>query len=189
MLVQNPDAIFFAGYVGDLPGLLNNIPQPNNLLIVGGDTLANTNAYKSLPSGLNNVYFTAFASPNAWDDINLKPLFFQEYRDNFGTNPAPTGLPSIESNTMLGYDAMLTLLHASQQALSKHNHTITPSYLEDEIKQFTGANAIQGVTGRIAFDSNGDQEQNKMIFVEHIEGTNLVIDERRGCLQKDKCGS
>ena len=88
---------------------------------------------------------------------------------------------------MLGYDGMLTLLHASQQVLSKQN-TINASDLEKELKNITDSNAIQGVTGRIAFNKeNGDQDEHKPIFVEHIEGTNLVIDETHGCLLKDKC--
>ena len=189
VLAQKPDALFFAGYGSDLPELLKDIPQANNLLIVGGDTLANTNTYTSLPPGLQNVYFTSFASPNEWDGTGQKPPFFQDYQTNFGKHKALTGLSSIDMGVMLNYDALLTLLHASKQALSKHNDTITPSYLEDELKQITGGNAIQGITGRIAFESNGDQDQSKMILLEHIEGTNLVIDERHGCLQKDNCGS
>ena len=89
---------------------------------------------------------------------------------------------------MLGYDALLTLLHGSGQVLSTKN-TINASDLTQALKQITGKNAIQGVTGRIAFDSNGNQDQNKMIFVEHIEGTWLVIDEKHGCLQRDNCSS
>jgi len=85
---------------------------------------------------------------------------------------------------------ILTLLYSSQQALSQHNNTITPSYLEEELKQITVANPIQGVTGRIAFDSNGNQDEHRMILVEHIAGTHLVIDEQQGCLRiTDNCGS
>jgi ABC-type branched-subunit amino acid transport system substrate-binding protein len=191
ILAQKPDAIFFAGYVSDLIEFLKDISSTSsaNILIVGGDTPANTNSYTNPIPDLHNVYFTAFASPNQWDDIKPEPPFFQEYKDDFGTLTAPTGLPSIDVSVMLGYDAMLTLLHGTQQALSKHNNTITPPHLEDELKQITGANAIQGITGRIAFDSNGNQDQSKMIFVEHIEGTNLVIDEKHGCLPKNNCGS
>jgi ABC-type branched-subunit amino acid transport system substrate-binding protein len=90
---------------------------------------------------------------------------------------------------MLGYDAMSVLLHGSQQAMSKHNHTITPPYLEDELRQITKANPIQGVTGRIAFDRNGNQDQSKSILLEHIEGTSLKVDETVGCLLKDNCSS
>jgi ABC-type branched-subunit amino acid transport system substrate-binding protein len=90
---------------------------------------------------------------------------------------------------MLGYDGMLTLLHGTQQVLSTKN-TLTPSELEGALKKITVANPIQGVTGRIAFDSNGDQDPSKMIFVEHIEGTKLVIDEKHGCLRvTDNCNS
>ena len=97
---------------------------------------------------------------------------------------------------MLSYDALLALLYGSQQVLSTKN-TINASDLTQALKQITGSNAIQGITGRIVFDSKGDQDPSKMIFVEHIQKTNLVvehtqrtnlvIDETHGCLQKDKC--
>jgi ABC-type branched-subunit amino acid transport system substrate-binding protein len=190
VLDRNPDAIFFAGYSSDLFALLKEISATAyaNLPIVGGDTLANTNDYLPPLPDLHNVYFTAFASPNEWDGIDPKPPFFQEYKNNFGTLTAPTGLSSIDQAIMLGYDSMFTLLYASQQVLSTKN-TITPSNLAQTLKQIKGENTIQGITGPITFDSNGDQEQSKMILVEYIEGNKLVIDEQQGCLLKDKCGS
>ncbi len=192
VLAQNPDAIFFAGYASDLVKLLNasnDIAQPHNLLIMGGNALASTHVYPNPLPDLHNVYFTAFASPNQWTGTNLNPPFFQEYQANFGTLTAPNGLPSIDTSAMLGYDALLSLFHGTQQVLSTKN-TINASDLEVALKKITGSNAIQGISGRIAFDSNnGDQDELKMIFVEHIEGTSLVIDEKHGCLLKDNCNS
>lgn len=189
MLNQKPDAIFFSGYVSDLIVLLNDIssvPEANNLLIVGGDALATTNSYTTPLPDMRNVYFTAFASPNEWDRAGQTPPFFQEYQTNFGTLVAPNGLPSIDASVMLSYDAMLTLLYGSGQVLSTKN-TINASDLTQALKQITLANPIQGVTGRIAFDSNGNQDRSKVIFVEHIEGTSLKLDAKQGCLQRGKC--
>ena len=186
VLAQNPDAIFFAGYVTDLPELLKDIPPAKNLLIVGGDTLANTNAYPNPLPNLQNVYFTAFASPHEWDDTGQTPPFFQDYKDKFGTVTALNGLSSIDPNVMLSYDALLTLLHGSEQVLSKQQ-TLTPSDLTRVLHQIRGANAIQGVTGRIAFKENGDQENMKVIL-EHIQGTSLEVDDSQGCfLLTDSC--
>jgi ABC-type branched-subunit amino acid transport system substrate-binding protein len=159
VLDQKPDAIFFAGYSSDLFELLKDIASTSyaNMLIVGGDTLANTNNYVPPVPDLHNVYFTPFASPNEWEKTDPKPPFFQEYKDNFGTLTAPTGLPSIDHAVMLVYDAMSTLFYGSQQVLSMKK-TISASDLMQALKQITGANAFQGITGRIAFDSNGDQD-------------------------------
>lgn len=188
VLVQKPDAIFFAGYVGDLEELLSDISSTAyaNILLVGGDTLANTMAYKSLPPGLNHVYFTAFASANEWDAIDPKPSFFQDHKTIFGTLTTPSGLPNIDNNVMLGYDALWTLLYSSQQVLSTQN-TITPSDLTRVLHQITTTHALQGITGRIAFKPNGDQ-QDKRLLLEHIQGTNLQIDDSQGCfLLTDTC--
>ena len=187
-LAQKPDAIFFSGQVSDMVGLLNALPKPNNLLIVAGDALATTSSYPNPPPDMQNVYFTAFASPKEWDGTDPKPPFFWDYKTDFGTLTAPTGFPSIDVSVMLSYDALLTLLHGSGQVLSTKN-TINASDLTQALKQITDPNAIQGITGRIAFDSSGDQDPSKMIFVEHIEGTHLVIDESHGCLLKEKCSS
>src|SRR5262249_55969305 len=136
-----------------------------------------------------NVYFTAFASPNEWAGTGQAPPFFQDYQTNFGTQSTPIGLSSIDTGVMLSYDAMLVLFYSSQQVLSQQS-TISPSDLTQALKQVTGKNAIQGVTGRIAFDSNGDQDEHKMILVEHIGGHKLVIEEKHGCLRiTDNCGS
>lgn len=195
VLAQNPDAIFFSGYEGDLFQLLIDpsyltFAHARNPLIVSAPELDATSDYPPSFPDMRNVYFPSTGSPHEWDNVTPQPQFFQEYKRNFGTLTAPNGLPSIDADDMSSYDAVLTLLYASQQALSKHNNTITPSYLENELKQITVANPIQGITGRIAFDSNGDQAPGKMIFMEHIDGNRLVIDESHGCQQvTDNCSS
>ncbi len=189
-LARMPDAIFFSGQASDLFALLNDISSTPtaNLLIVGGDAVASTSVYTSLPPNMGHVYFMAFGSPNQWDDTNTKPPLFGDYQANFGTVTDPYGLPSIDAAVMLSYDATLALIHGSQLALSIHN-TINALYLTEALRQITAANPIQGVTGRIAFSSNGNPEKNKIILVEHIQGTSLKIDDRQGCfLVTDNCG-
>jgi ABC-type branched-subunit amino acid transport system substrate-binding protein len=189
-LAQNPDAIFFSGHVRDLLVLLQDISSTSstNLLIVGGDALAITSNYLNPLPRLDNVYFTAFASPDEWDDTNQALPFFQGYRNNFGTLTAPTGLPSIDADVMLSYDALSTLLHASQQVLSTKNTLNSPDLIE-ALKQITGANAIQGITGRISFNGNGDP-QDKRVILEHIQETRLKVDNSLGCFRlTDNCSS
>jgi eukaryotic-like serine/threonine-protein kinase len=188
VLAQKPDAIFFAGYVIDLTELLKDLPKDSNLLIFGGDAFASTNSYSPPIPDLHNVYFISFASPNEWDGTNPQPPFFQAYKDNFGILTVPTGLSSIDQTVMLAYDALSALLDAYQR-VSSMKRTIHASDMVQALQKITGANAMQGVTGRIAFDGTGNQVSGKMIFVEHIKGTSLVIDERHGCLQKDNCTS
>lgn len=85
---------------------------------------------------------------------------------------ASTGLPSID---------------ASQKVFSGPR-ALTPSNLTAELMKITSTSPLQGVMGRIAFASDGDQDQSKVMFMEHIEGTNLVIDKQQGCfLVTDLC--
>jgi ABC-type branched-subunit amino acid transport system substrate-binding protein len=61
--------------------------------------------------------------------------------------------------------------------------------LTGALKQITGTNAIQGVTGRISFKDNGDQ-QGKRIILEHVEGTSLKVDDSQGCFRlTDTCAN
>jgi ABC-type branched-subunit amino acid transport system substrate-binding protein len=200
VLAQKPDAVFFAGYEGDLFTFLEDLSHTSskNLFVVSAPALSSTNdLLKPLPD-LQNVYFPTSSSPNAWDNLKLsfctpnvwdhpKPPFFQEYNVSFGKWKASTGLPSIDDDVMGSYDAMLTLLYASQKVLSEQ-HALTPSNLTEELTKITVTSPLQGVIGHIAFDSNGDQDQNNIMFMEHIEGTNLVIDKQQGCfLVTDLC--
>jgi hypothetical protein len=59
---------------------------------------------------------------------------------------------------MLSYDATLTLLTASKMALSSggNGKSITPDQLRQALSQITGAQALQGVSGRIAFGPDGN---------------------------------
>ncbi|HLZ63600.1 MAG TPA: CHAT domain-containing protein [Ktedonosporobacter sp.] len=193
MLSHQPDAdaLFFAGYPADLLKLLNvlNANPQNDLLIMGASATSVTSAYPTpLPAGLDNIYFTSFASPIQWDNQAATPPFFQDYYTIYKALTAPNGLPSIDAGTMLAYDGLSTFLSATQQMLSPTT-TLNPSALATRLRQITGTNAIQGISGRIAFDSigNGNQDKHKMIFVEHIVGTKLVIDQQQGCLLKDNC--
>jgi serine/threonine protein kinase/ABC-type branched-subunit amino acid transport system substrate-binding protein len=168
-LSHNPDLIYFSGYSTDISVLLTNLPTTGpyaNLQILGGDALYEVNGYStSAHVNFTRLRFTAFAYPDEWDIAHLtaqKPPFFADYINAF--NPAGQqpggkyGYTRPSNDVMLSYDATLALLTASKMALSAggNGKSITPDQLRQALTQITGAQALQGVSGRIAFGPDGN---------------------------------
>ena len=163
-LEKNPDLIYFSGYANDVSTLLAN-QLPNNLPVLGGDALYELKGYSSSAraSGFTHLHFTAFAYPDQWDVLGLtnqKPLFFSEYREDFDPNGlnqgSPYGFTRADNDATLSYDATVTLLSGCNIALSSGKQSITPVDLQQALEKLNGANAIQGVSGQIALDHDGN---------------------------------
>jgi ABC-type branched-subunit amino acid transport system substrate-binding protein len=163
-LGKNPDLIYFSGYANDVSTLLAN-QLPNNLPVLGGDALYELKGYSSSAraSGFTHLHFTAFAYPDQWDVLGLtnqKPLFFSEYREDFDPNGlnqgSPYGFTRADNDATLSYDATVTLLSGCNIALSSGKQSITPVDLQQALEKLNGANAIQGVSGQIALDHDGN---------------------------------
>ena len=76
------------------------------------------------------------------------------------------------------YDAVVVLLDAYQNVLSTKETTtattpITPVEVRDALAAITDTNAIQGVTGRIAFGTNNDPV-NKVVVMLAVSPTGLI---------------
>jgi serine/threonine protein kinase len=168
-LSHNPDLIYFSGYSTDISVLLTNLPTSGpfaSLQVLGGDALYEVNGYStSAHANFARLRFTSFAYPDEWDIAHLtaqKPLFFANYSNAF--NPAgqhPGGIygytrPS--SDVMLSYDATLAMLTAAKMALSSggNSTSVTPDQLRQALTKITVAQALQGVSGRIAFGPDGN---------------------------------
>src|SRR5436853_7105204 len=92
-----------------------------------------------LPYAQLDTYFTSY--PSAFDDGN--------HRDD------PLRYTRANSGTMLADDVAMVLLSASKHVI-KNKESLTGSQMQQALAGLTGSNALQGVTGRIAFDSNGN---------------------------------
>ena len=177
-LNQNPapDLIYFAGYAKDLTKLLTVLPtytQFPNLPVMGGDALYELNGYSpEAREGFSRLRFTAFAYPDEWGVLGYpakKPAFFDDYANAFDPQKTNTGSPygftRPTNNVILSYDAMLALLSASKTALSSGKTSFTPNDLQQALLQITGPRAIQGISGQIAFDANGDAANKAVIIL------------------------
>lgn len=162
-----PDLIYFSGYSNDVSTVITNLPNYTafpNLKVMGGDALYNLGGYpQSARAGFNRLRFTSFAYPDEWSVFGYaskQPAFFKNYANTYDPNKqphdSPYGYTRPSSHLMLAYDATYTLLTASKNALAGGKSSIKPSDLQRALTQITGANAVQGVSGRIAFgaDSN-----------------------------------
>ena len=88
---------------------------------------------------------------------------------------------------MRSYDATLALLTGSKISLSAGKTSITPADMQQGLKQITGAQALQGVTGPIAFGSNGDPI-GKPFVVLAVDALGRIHQERlQGCLLVGSC--
>lgn len=194
-LNHNPDVIYFSGYAADISVLLTNLPASGpfaKLQIMGGDALYELGGYpSSARAGFNRLHFTAFAYPDEWDVQGLtaqKPAFFAEYIRAFDPNSQhPTGqygYTRTANDVMLSYDAMLALLTASKMALSSgggNAKSIMPTALQQELTKITGTQALQGVSGRIAFGPDGNPI-NKAFVVLFVDSLGRIHEESlQGC--------
>jgi len=176
--------IYFSGYATDVSTLLSN-PLPSDLPVLGGDALYELGGYSTsarASGGFTHLRFTAFAYPDEWDVQNLtaqKPAFFAEYSQDFdpsGKDVGPYGFTRPDGDNILSYDAMQALLAASQKALNGGKTSFTPDQLQQALTQITGANAIQGVSGQIAFGSNGDPVDKAFVIL-HVSSQGFIQEE------------
>ena len=195
-LSKNPDAIYFSGYAADISVLLSNLPtsgQYANLPILGGDALYELNYPLSARAGFKHLRFTAFAYPDEWDILNLtaqKPKFFTDYSSAYNpNNQHPGGMygyTRASANVILSYDAMLSILKASNIVLTK-NIGLSPDGLQKALQQITGNNALQGVSGQISFGPDNDPT-NKAIVVLTVDSNGFIhLNTVEGCFLVNQC--
>ncbi len=195
---KNPDLIYFSGYAADVSVLLTNLPTsgPNaNLQILGGDALYELGYPSSARAGFNHLRFTAFAYPDEWDVQNLssrKPTFFAEYSAAYNPNNVHPGgqygYTRADADVILSYDAMLTLLSASNTVLaSKKSFTLAD--IQQALTQIKGTKSIQGVSGQIALGSDGNPI-NKAIVVLYVDPNgHIKLNSVQGCFLVGQCGT
>ena len=179
-LAHNPDLLYFSGYADDVSTLLSNLPVGNNLSVMGGDALYELGGYQSTArANFSRLRFTAFAYPDEWDILGYsanKPAFFSEYPAAFNPNGLPNlsyGFTRPDNDVILSYDATVALLRGCNAALSTGKQNITLQDIQGALKSLNGPNAFQGVSGQIAFGSNGDPAE-KAIVVLSVDATGHI---------------
>ncbi len=186
-LSHHPDIIYFSGYATDVDTLISN-PLSGTIPVMGGDALYELGGYPHSGghASFTRLHFTTFAYPDEWSVLGYKPLpaFFTEYPNDFDPGRqhkqgSPYGFTRADNDVILSYDATIALLKGINNALGAGKTKPLPADLEQGLKQITGANGFQGVSGQVTFGSNGDPV-NKAIVVLHVNPTGHIQMEPMG---------
>jgi serine/threonine protein kinase/ABC-type branched-subunit amino acid transport system substrate-binding protein len=181
-LSKHPDVIYFAGYPGDMEGILSNL-QPSDPIVLGGSSLYQLEAYSTeARKGLGHLRFTAYSYPDEWEILRLttqKPAFFADYQLAYDPNGLHTGSPygydRPDGTTLEVYDAISVLLYGCNIALTEKS-TITGSDLQHALTQVTGNQAFQGVTSQISFGPDSNPRDRAIVIICVTQGKFLKMD-------------
>lgn len=177
ILAQKPDLIYFAGYVNEASVLLKRLPscKVNCLTVLGGDALYVQGDY-SLETFKNygRLRFTAFAFQTRSQAAH--PQFFTNYTRDFdpqGQYRAGTyGYNATDADIILGYDATLVLIQASQQLQARGQQHLNGQELQQVLRNIS----VQGVSGKIHFDAGGNPIAKDIVVLQGREDGTTVID-------------
>ncbi|MBX5450403.1 ABC transporter substrate-binding protein [Thermogemmatispora sp.] len=204
-LHTQPDLIYFAGYSADVSVLLEALPpcQPPSEratvacpLVLGGDALYiyGNYAQEARPAFRSGrLYFTAFAFPDEWQGQTLPQMqtFLQTYAASFGPTPpghSPYGYTRPDADSMLAYDAVSVLAEACYR-LFQQSRPLTGPRVQQALLQISGSQAWQGITGMIAFGSDGNV-LNKPVLLLHLDQAgHTQVKQVWGCLLRAKCSA
>jgi serine/threonine protein kinase/ABC-type branched-subunit amino acid transport system substrate-binding protein len=201
---HNPDLIYFAGYANDASQLLRDLPTSGPLAtapIMGGDALYEIGGYgSSLHGTASRLNFTTFAYPDTWQVLCSQgqtyacsqPSFFSNYKayydpNNQHTKGSPYGYTRADGDTILSYDATVTMLTAVNNELTGTKTSITTSDLLRGIKAIQGPNAIQGVSGQISFGSDGNPIQKALVILRVVNGGFFTLISVQPCFPVGHC--
>ncbi len=176
------DMIYMSGYAADASTLLAALPSCESpspcVQIMGGDAL-NTQGDYTTDKNLSRVHFTAFASAELWKkEGKQEPQFFSDYQDAFSAKKQLASKPiSPDSDTMLSFDALSTLLHGCEQLQGGDQRDLQPEGLEKVLTNIT----FQGVSGLIHFDqqkNNGNAVDKAAVMLHIIDAHNIELDQQ-----------
>ncbi len=201
---SNPNLIYFSGYAADASVLLTDLPTSGpfaNLQVMGGDALYELGGYQSSSHAAGvRMHFTTFAHPDEWGALCsagqsfacTRPSFFSDYKAAFNPNNKYDngiyGYARADGDVILSYDATATMLTAAQNMLTGSKTTLTLADLLEGLRQITGAQAFQGVSGQISFDNKGNPVNKSLVILKVVPPGFIQIDSVQGCFQVGATG-
>ncbi|MHC1692518.1 MAG: ABC transporter substrate-binding protein [Sphaerochaetaceae bacterium] len=152
----NPDVIFAPSSIATAPLIIKQARELGiTAKIMAGDTWENSSIIENAGASAEGVVLSTF-----FDDADPATAEAAKFIKGFKTylveNKQPEIIPAVSA---LGYDAYLVALKAIETAKSTNGAAIRDALVKVE---------VEGVTGRIVFDVNGDADKN-MAFIKVIQ--------------------
>jgi ABC-type branched-subunit amino acid transport system substrate-binding protein len=193
-LTYQPDLLYIpAPNASDMKEFLAHMPTSDpyaNLQIIGGDTTYDAGAPLDRRT-LDRVNFTTVAYPDEWHQLNpteAEPPFFRAYAQTYdpdNKHKGELGFSSPSGFAMVSYDAVMVLLTGCEMVMREHaGKEFDSADLQKALEQIKGENAVQGVSGQIAFDQDHNPI-NKVLVTLHLDAQgHLVMVASQGCYIK-----
>src|SRR6266568_3347138 len=200
--------------VNNLLRTANRLWQPKHMLLVklrttgplstapimGGDALYELGGYNSsLHAAASRLNFTSFAYPDEWQFLCNQgqsfacstPSFFDNYKTYYDPknqhSPGAYGFQRADGDTILSYDATVAMLTAANNALTGAKTTITTHDMLLGIQAINRTNALQGVSGQIAFGSDSNPINKSLVILRVVNGGFFTLVSVQPCFPKGQC--
>lgn len=153
---SNPDIIFAPSSITTAPNIIKQARELGiTSVIAAGDTWENATIIENAGATAEGIVFSTFYDEGA--PANEEGTqFIQGFKPFLKENDQPDIIPAVSA---LGYDSYLTAVKAIEAAGSTDTAAI-----RDALKSVT----VEGVTGTIRFDENGDAEKD-MAFIKTVK--------------------
>lgn len=152
----NPDVIFAPSSIATAPLIIKQARELGiTAKIMAGDTWENSSIIENAGASAEGVVLSTF-----FDDADPATAeaakFIEGFKKYLVENKQPDIIPAVSA---LGYDAYITALKAIEMANSSKGPAIRDALAKVD---------LEGVTGRITFDKNGDADKD-MAFIKVVE--------------------
>ncbi|WP_345907409.1 ABC transporter substrate-binding protein [Sphaerochaeta sp. UBA5849] len=153
----NPDVIFAPSSIATAPLIIKQARELGiTAKIMAGDTWENSSIIENAGASAEGVVLSTF-----FDDADPATAeaakFIEGFKKYLVENKQPEIIPAVSA---LGYDAYITALKAIELANSSKGPAIRDALAKVD---------VEGVTGRIVFNENGDANKD-MAFIKVVEG-------------------
>ena len=153
---ENPDVIFAPSSIATAPLIIKQARELGiTAKIMAGDTWENSSIIENAGASAEGVVLSTFFD-DADPATDEAAKFIKGFKPFLVANKQPEIIPAVSA---LGYDAYITALKAIEMANSTKGADIRDALVKVE---------LEGVTGRIVFDVNGDADKN-MAFIKVVQ--------------------
>ncbi len=152
----DPDVIFAPSSIATAPLIIKQARELGiNAKIMAGDTWENSSIIENAGTSAEGVALSTFFD-DADPATDEAAKFIEGFKKYLVANKQPDIIPAVSA---LGYDAYITAIKAIEAANSTEGPAIRDALVEVD---------VEGVTGRIIFNENGDANKD-MAFIKVVE--------------------